>query len=74
MANGATGKALLELAEIGGPRCCKRCSWIAIRSALPMIEEKLHVALPFAGPVCRFHGENHECLRKKCPFYREEVR
>lgn len=73
MANGATGKALLELAEIGGPRCCKRCSWIAICSALPMIEEKLHVALPFAGPVCRFHGENHECLRKKCPFYREEV-
>ena len=74
LSNRMTSKSLEAICTVGGPRCCKRCSWIAIRSALPMIEDKLHVALPFAGPVCRFHGENHECLRKKCPFYREEVR
>ena len=72
MANGATGKALLELAEIGGPRCCKRCSWMSIRSTLPMIAEKLRVSLPFAEPRCRYHEGNRECLRKKCPFYEEE--
>ena len=71
LANGATGKALLELAEIGGPRCCKRCSWMAIRSALPKIKEVLQVELPMEDPVCAFHAGNRECLRKKCPFYRE---
>ena len=72
MANGATAKALLALAEIGGPRCCKRCSWLSMQTALPMIEEKLHISLPYTPPVCRYHKENRECLRKKCPFYQEE--
>ena len=74
IANGATGKALLELAEIGGPRCCKRCSWMSMESTLPKIRELLKIALPAAHPACRYHSCNHECLRKKCPFYQEETK
>ena len=74
IANGATGKALLELAEIGGPRCCKRCSWMSMESTLPKIHELLKIELPATRPVCHYHSGNHECLRKKCPYYQEEAK
>lgn len=74
LANGATGKALLELAEIGGPRCCKRCTWLSLRSALPDIRRVLGLELPMETPRCQYHDRNHECLRKKCPFYGEETK
>ena len=72
IANGATGTALLALAEIGGPRCCKRCSWLAMETALPKIKELLKLDLPAARSACRYYSGNQECLRKKCPYYQEE--
>ena len=74
IANGATGTALLSLAEIGGPRCCKRCSWMSMESTLPKIRELLKLELPVSKPDCAFWEGNHECLRKKCPYYPGETR
>lgn len=71
--NRATGNALLEMAETGGPRCCKRCSWIALLSSLPQIEETLHIQLKSRRPVCDFHENNHECIKERCPFYPKEA-
>lgn len=68
-ANGATAKALTALAELGGPRCCKRCTWLALRSSLAQIQSLLKVELPLSHPMCRYYSGNHECLRKKCPFH-----
>ncbi|MEG1537872.1 MAG: DUF5714 domain-containing protein, partial [Clostridiales bacterium] len=40
-ANQATGKALLKLAEYGGPRCCKRVTWLTVSGAVAQINNLL---------------------------------
>ena len=52
------------------PRCCKRCSYLAILSALPQIEKELGLKVKGEQPVCGFYGQNEdECLKERCPFY-----
>ena len=68
--NRATGLALLKMAEYGGPRCCKRCSYLSLLSALPQIAERLKVEISAETPECAFYKQNQdECLKKGCPFY-----
>ncbi len=70
LGNRATGTALLKMAEYGGPRCCKRCSYLAILSALPQVEKDLGLVIQGETPVCGFYGRNEdECLKERCPFY-----
>ena len=68
-ANEATGQALLELAAMGGPRCCKRVVYGVLRSALPRIREILKLDLVDVPVTCEFHENNRECLKKRCPFH-----
>lgn len=72
LANQETGKALTAISEFGGPRCCKRCTWRSIESALPEIEERLDIKLPATKVHCTFHDKNKECLHAYCPFYPED--
>ncbi len=69
-ANQATGNALLHIASYGGPRCCKRTSFLAVLHSIDFINEKceLHLSAP-QKLKCRYHDKNTECLREKCPFY-----
>lgn len=68
--NRATGQALLEIAELGGPRCCKRTVFSAVKSTIPQIRELLglEIALP-AEIVCQYHKQNAECRKQGCPYY-----
>ncbi len=67
--NRATGEALLAVAEVGGPRCCKRCTYLSLASALPQIQTVLGLKLPASQPVCGFYPRNGECLKQRCPYY-----
>lgn len=64
-----TGDALLAMAEAGGPRCCKRCSYIAILSATPQIKKILGLKLQNSIAVCRHNGLNNECIKSRCRFH-----
>ena len=65
-----TARSLMAIARHGGPRCCKRDSWLAIRTAVTFLEERFGLALPLEGAVrCEFSDINRECLLKECPFY-----
>jgi hypothetical protein len=68
-ANRATARALQVIGEVGGPRCCKRTTWLAILSGMRFAREELGVALPGRGPRCEFHPRNPDCLERDCPFY-----
>jgi hypothetical protein len=46
LANLMTAKSLLAIAEHGGPRCCKRDSFLAILEARDFLSRELDVALP----------------------------
>lgn len=71
--NYATGNALLEMARIGGPRCCKRTVFIALNSVVAQVEEVLNLSLDLSDQhSCRFSERNQECLHERCAFYSEE--
>lgn len=72
-ANEATGQALLDIAALGGPRCCKRAVFLTLQSALPQIEARLGLKLELGeGLQCPFHERNKECIGLNCPFYPRE--
>lgn len=74
-ANQATGKTLLDISEMGGPRCCKRTSYTALQSVLPLIAETINIQFTIPDEiVCDQDGDNHECLRKACPYYKDSLR
>ena len=69
-----TSDALRSLAGIGGPRCCKRDAFLAIKTVIPYINEKYHVTLEDSEVVCTFSEINKQCLQEKCPFHKKNVR
>jgi Family of unknown function (DUF5714) len=66
-----TARSLQSIAEAGGPRCCKRDSFLAIQDALAFVKDQFHVEMS-AGPVdlkCEFYHMNKECKKAECRFY-----
>lgn len=71
--NEATARCLLHIAEIEGPRCCKRTTYLALECARDIIEEKLGIALEKPERVkCKYSKQNNECKGSDCPFYSGE--
>lgn len=64
-----TAKALNSLAAVGGPRCCKRDSYLAVLAAVDFVEEKLGVAMEKTIPVCSRNHKNAQCIGRRCPFF-----
>ena len=70
LANQMTARSLMTIARHGGPRCCKRDSWLAIRTAVTFLSERFGITLPVPETVrCEFGDINRECLREACPFH-----
>lgn len=64
-----TSKALAELADVGGPRCCKRDAYLSFQEAIKYIKDNYDVALESSDIVCDFSDENQQCIADRCPFY-----
>ena len=64
-----TARCLETLAEIGGPRCCKRTSRISIECAAAFSEKEFGVSMPVSRPSCAYWAWNNECIRQRCPFF-----
>jgi hypothetical protein len=72
MANLMTARALERIALHGGPRCCKRNTFLALQEAIKFISMEMGIGLPEPRDIyCRFSDQNRECLKERCPFYRE---
>lgn len=65
-----TSDILGRLAELGGPRCCKRTGFTAILASAEAIERVsgVHLDLP-AVTSCKFYKRNAECLHDRCPYF-----
>lgn len=61
---------LAKLAEVGGPRCCKRTSHLVVETAIAFTKEFLSVSIPYEPLPCTFFEKNKECLHKRCPFFK----
>lgn len=44
-----TARALDSIGRVGGPRCCKRDSWLAILAAVDFVRERLGVEMARTG-------------------------
>ena len=69
-----TAKSLAAIGEIGGPRCCKRDSYISILSAIDFVRENFGIEMTKPRVVCSRSAENNQCIGKRCPFSRANNR
>ena len=68
--NRFTAKALMNISEIQGPRCCKRVTYLTLESAV----RDAHLLGADLGClpnkiVCSHFNNNRECKGTDCPFF-----
>ena len=68
LSNQMTAKALDGIGKVGGPRCCKRDSYLATLAAIDFAADHLNVRMERTMPVCTRSGQNNQCIGKRCPF------
>ena len=68
LSNRMTARALEAIGQVGGPRCCKRDSWLAILAAIDFTREQLGVTMQRSVPACDCCAQNNQCIGKRCPF------
>lgn len=71
LSNEMTSRALSKIAEHGGPRCCKRDSYLAITAAVEFTEEKLGIKMERNTVCCSRSAMNNQCIQERCPFYKQ---
>ena len=64
-----TSAALGAIGEVGGPRCCKRDSYLSIQKAVEFVKENLNVDMGQSEIICSHSGQNNQCIGKRCPFF-----
>jgi hypothetical protein len=70
LCNLMTAHSLISIANQGGPRCCKRDSFLAITEAVGFLKDELGVQLEQPASVtCHYSHLNRECKKKECPYF-----
>ena len=64
-----TSRCLKRLAEVGGPRCCKRTSRLCIQQAAAFTGERFGLEMPLSEIRCTYMKDNRECIGRACPFF-----
>lgn len=73
LANRMTSKALDEIGKIGGPRCCKRDSYLSLLAAIDYVKEHFGVEMERPQIMCHFSGRNNQCIGERCPFSAKNI-
>ena len=68
LCNLCTARALEQVALNGGPRCCKRDSYLSVLTAIDFVKENLGVEMVKPEVHCTRSQINEQCIGKKCPF------
>ena len=69
LAHRMTARSLNAIGEVGGPRCCKRDSYLSIMSAIDFVAENLGVQMEKPETiVCQHAAKNAQCIGRRCPF------
>lgn len=68
-----TSKAIGELGQINGPRCCKRDAMIAFKWGIEYVNSHYDVVLEYEPMKCEFSNRNEQCIKDRCPYYDKNV-
>ncbi len=71
LAHKITSEIFGKIAEIGGPRCCKRDSYIAIDTAVRFCKEHLGIEMVQSRARCSRYSSNQQCIGDRCPFRKQ---
>lgn len=74
LSNQMTSLALEQIGKVGGPRCCKRDSYLSVLAAVDFTAKNLGVEMDRAHVVCSRSSQNRQCLGTKCPFHKQPCR
>ena len=69
LSNQMTSKALETISRTGGPRCCKRDSYMAIISAIDYVAENFNIQMEKPVIKCIHSDKNNQCIKERCPFH-----
>ncbi len=72
LANTMTSRSLAKIGAVGGPRCCKRNSCLAIGAAVEFVREKLGVSMDSHPVRCTHMSKNNQCIGPRCPFFNKQ--
>ena len=59
-----TADSLGQIGEVGGPRCCKRDSFLSILAAIDFVKAHFGIEMEKPEVVCRFSAQNNWKNRK----------
>lgn len=69
LSNLMTSASLKAIGGIGGPRCCKRDTFLAVAEAVYFVKEHLGVEMELPEAIqCTFSPLNSQCIGERCPF------
>ncbi len=68
LSNMMTSSALGEMGKVGGPRCCKRNSYLSITEAVKFAKIHLGIEMELTKIKCIHFEENNQCIGERCPF------
>lgn len=68
LSNLMTSKALERIGTIGGPRCCKRDSFLSIQAAIDFVQEHFGIEMERQEIICDYAAQNNQCIGIRCPF------
>ncbi len=69
LAQAMTSEVLGVYAKLGGPRCCKRNTWVATLAAAKFARQRLDTPMRAKGARCEFSALNPDCHKHECPFH-----
>ena len=64
-----TSKAIGELGNVNGPRCCKRDAMIAFKNGVEYVNNHCGVTLEYEHIRCDYSDKNAQCIKERCPYY-----
>lgn len=64
-----TDASIKAIHDHGGPRCCKRDTYLTLDASLKYFKEKLNIELPYSEAKCTFSLRNQSCGMEKCVYY-----
>lgn len=73
LSNKMSAESLSAIGEIGGPRCCKRDTYLALQAAMQFANENLDANYEVPQSVqCTFSSSNKQCLTDRCPYFSKQ--
>jgi len=73
LSNQMTAENLRCIGALGGPRCCKRDTIMALKTTRKFLKQQMGFALNIPDQIiCTFTENNKECIKEKYPFHVKE--